>query len=76
MNRCCNTCLEVKEAYRKKNWHFAPSRFSQCQTEADSNSSVFKEGCQLYGTMEVNRVDEKYSVKISFYGPRFVIYIA
>lgn len=48
--------MEVKEAYRKKKWIFKPERFTQCQTEINTNTSIFKEGCQLYGTMEVNRV--------------------
>ncbi|KAK7574262.1 hypothetical protein V9T40_011453 [Parthenolecanium corni] len=55
-DQCCNTCLEVKEAYRKKNWQFRPSGFIQCQQDATKNSAIFQEACQLYGSMEVNRV--------------------
>ncbi|XKL69305.1 hypothetical protein PGB90_007074 [Kerria lacca] len=62
IDQCCNTCLEVKEAYSKKNWQFKPERFVQCLGEANSNASVFQEGCQLYGTMEVNRVGGSFHI--------------
>lgn len=50
--------MEVKEAYRKMNWNYVSANFNQCREEPNSNS-IFKEGCQLYGTMEVNRVRGK-----------------
>lgn len=57
--RCCNTCNDVKNAYKTKNWDFHPSSIEQCKNQS-SNSDVhdkaFKEGCQIYGTLQVNRV--------------------
>lgn len=50
--------MEVKEAYRKMNWNYVSTNFNQCREEPNNNS-IFKEGCQLYGTMEVNRVRGK-----------------
>lgn len=60
--QCCNTCMEVKEAYRKKKWIFKPDQFTQCKPELSSNTTIFKEGCQLYGTMEVNRVGGSFHI--------------
>lgn len=28
---CCNTCEDVKMAYRDKNWHFSPFEINQCK---------------------------------------------
>lgn len=59
--------MEVKEAYRKKKWVPKPDQFIQCKPELNSNTTIFKEGCQLYGTMEVNRVILHFFVAFIFF---------
>ena len=57
--RCCNSCDEVKEAYRRKGWALPPLKdILQCKREGKTVESkeLPKEGCQLYGYLEVNRV--------------------
>nr|XP_018902255.1 PREDICTED: endoplasmic reticulum-Golgi intermediate compartment protein 3 [Bemisia tabaci] len=57
--QCCNTCEEVKEAYRKRSWAISDlSTIEQCKHDKKSNKSknAFNEGCQIFGFMEVNRV--------------------
>lgn len=55
---CCNTCEEVKEAYRLRRWQIHETQIEQCKSSATSQQiqKAFKEGCQIYGYMEVNRV--------------------
>lgn len=58
-SQCCNTCEDVKEAYRIRKWKIGDlNSIEQCKNErvADKLRDVFKEGCQIYGHMEVNRV--------------------
>ncbi|KAI9552295.1 hypothetical protein GHT06_022659 [Daphnia sinensis] len=61
---CCDTCAEVREAYRQKNWAFRPDEFEQCRNEKNltRDDSVFKEGCQIYGYLEVNRVSGSFHI--------------
>ena len=61
---CCDTCAEVREAYRKKNWAFHRENFEQCVNERNStqDGSAFKEGCQIYGYLEVNRVSGSFHI--------------
>ena len=33
MRKCCNTCDEVRAAYRLKNWHFSPIGVEQCKQD-------------------------------------------
>ena len=58
--RCCNSCEEVKEAYRRKGWAVPPLKtIDQCVQEGKTDSSSEKlpeEGCQIYGYLVVNRV--------------------
>lgn len=54
--RCCNTCEDVKKAYKYKNWVFHPSNIEQCKDQSYENTESPKEGCQIYGTLLVNRV--------------------
>ncbi|KAG8226870.1 hypothetical protein J437_LFUL006579 [Ladona fulva] len=58
--KCCNTCEEVREAYRKKRWQFPhePGAIEQCKSEKSTGKTenALREGCQIYGYMEVNRV--------------------
>ncbi|XP_066951335.1 endoplasmic reticulum-Golgi intermediate compartment protein 3 [Macrobrachium rosenbergii] len=58
-DKCCNTCDEVKEAYRTKGWALPPLRnLAQCVEEGKlvESTELPKEGCQIYGYLEVNRV--------------------
>uniref|UniRef100_A0A1B6I9N7 Endoplasmic reticulum-Golgi intermediate compartment protein 3 n=1 Tax=Homalodisca liturata TaxID=320908 RepID=A0A1B6I9N7_9HEMI len=62
---CCNTCEEVKEAYRHKRWNFPePDKIEQCQSSHDAEkiTRALKEGCQIYGYMEVNRVGGSFHI--------------
>lgn len=57
---CCNTCQDVIDSYREKKWNPNIDDFVQCKNEKRHDSekakAAFKEGCQVYGHMEVNRV--------------------
>ncbi|XP_023316165.1 endoplasmic reticulum-Golgi intermediate compartment protein 3 [Trichogramma pretiosum] len=62
---CCNTCAEVKEAYRIRKWAIQdPSMFVQCKNDASIErlKHAFKESCQIYGYMEVNRVGGSFHI--------------
>ncbi|XP_022941102.1 endoplasmic reticulum-Golgi intermediate compartment protein 3-like [Cucurbita moschata] len=56
---CCNSCQDVREAYRSKGWALShPDLIDQCKREG-----FFKrvkneegEGCNIYGFLEVNKV--------------------
>jgi len=58
--KCCNTCDDVRRAYQKKTWKFDPRGIEQCGGEVGEASEreklALKEGCQIYGYLEVNRV--------------------
>ncbi|XP_063231560.1 endoplasmic reticulum-Golgi intermediate compartment protein 3 [Bacillus rossius redtenbacheri] len=63
--KCCNTCEAVKEAYRRKKWAISDlSNIKQCSDDSSSEkmSKAFKEACQIYGTMEVNRVGGSFHI--------------
>jgi len=56
---CCNTCDDVRAAYRKKRWGMPPmSSIPQCAREERRRAVSHDggEGCNLYGTLEVARV--------------------
>ncbi|KAK4304054.1 hypothetical protein Pmani_024001 [Petrolisthes manimaculis] len=56
---CCNTCDEVKDAYRTKGWALPPLQdIEQCVKEGQlvESTDLPLEGCQIYGYLEVNRV--------------------
>lgn len=64
--RCCNTCEEVREAYRKKGWAFNnPEGIEQCDREGwtDKMMSQKNEGCQVLGYLQVNKASSSDSVK-------------
>lgn len=49
-----------------KNWDFHISNIEQCKNQtfnSDTPDSAFKEGCQIYGTLQVNRVSTKNVLK-------------
>ncbi|XP_075428692.1 endoplasmic reticulum-Golgi intermediate compartment protein 3 isoform X3 [Ascaphus truei] len=57
--RCCNSCDDVREAYRRKGWAFkTPDSIAQCKREGFSQKMEEQrnEGCQVYGFLEVNKV--------------------
>lgn len=57
--KCCNTCDQVREAYRLKGWSFSnPESIAQCVKEDWSKKMEEQkdEGCQLYGALTVNKV--------------------
>ncbi|KAG8565193.1 hypothetical protein GDO81_012755, partial [Engystomops pustulosus] len=57
--RCCNSCDDVREAYRRKGWAFkTPDSIEQCKREGFSQKMQEQknEGCKVYGFLEVNKV--------------------
>eukprot|EP00250_Pteridium_aquilinum_P001854 c12061_g1_i1 orf=335-1495(-) len=56
---CCNSCEEVREAYRKKGWAVTnPDLIDQCKREGwlQKIKDEEGEGCNVYGSLEVNKV--------------------
>lgn len=58
--KCCNTCEEVKAAYRRKGWTPDTGAIQQCASEALTAEMLAQrdssEGCNLAGFVTVNRV--------------------
>jgi hypothetical protein len=57
--KCCQTCSEVKMAYRHRGWAFVSSKsIEQCVDEGVDEETVIHsgEGCHAYGYVEVNKV--------------------
>jgi hypothetical protein len=51
--------------YRKKNWKFDPRGVEQCRDGAsfsDAEKRALSEGCQIYGSLEVNRVGGSFHI--------------
>ena len=47
--QCCNTCDEVRAAYRKKGWALDNmDNVDQCRGEAERESLAQEEGCQVF----------------------------
>lgn len=56
LRKCCNTCDEVRDAYHNKGWALTDlSSIEQCKREGVV-SEVSKEGCKIFGFVEVARV--------------------
>jgi hypothetical protein len=56
---CCNSCEDVREAYRKKGWGVTnPDLIDQCKREGflQRVKDEEGEGCNIYGFLEVNKV--------------------
>jgi hypothetical protein len=57
---CCNTCEEVREAYKRKGWQFVMKGVSQCESEGfygDVTTQMDRaEGCNVYGSLLVPKV--------------------
>ncbi len=62
--KCCNTCNDVRDAYRSKTWKFDPRGVEQCRDGLSSEveERALKEGCQIYGYLEVNRVGGSFHI--------------
>lgn len=61
LKRCCNSCDDVREAYRRRGWAFKnPDTIEQCKREGFSQKMQEQknEGCKVYGFLEVNKVSE------------------
>ncbi|XP_048424721.1 endoplasmic reticulum-Golgi intermediate compartment protein 3-like isoform X2 [Pyrus x bretschneideri] len=56
---CCNSCDEVREAYRKKGWALTNAELiDQCEREGfiQKVKDEDGEGCNIEGSLEVNKV--------------------
>lgn len=57
---CCNTCEDVRAAYRKKGWGFNMDTVEQCKKEGfygDVSAQLLgREGCDVFGHVEVPKV--------------------
>lgn len=56
--QCCNTCEDVREAYRIRGWAFSnPEGIQQCVGEGfvKTLEDAKGEGCQVYGYLLVNK---------------------
>ncbi|XP_043527085.1 endoplasmic reticulum-Golgi intermediate compartment protein 3 isoform X2 [Frieseomelitta varia] len=63
--KCCNTCEDVREAYKLKNWALPTlGMIKQCKNEksVEKMKTAFSQGCQIYGYMEVNRVGGSFHI--------------
>ncbi|XP_048590649.1 endoplasmic reticulum-Golgi intermediate compartment protein 3 isoform X1 [Nematostella vectensis] len=57
--KCCNTCDDVREAYRRKGWALSNvDDVKQCMREGwkDKLQEQKNEGCEVTGYLEVNKV--------------------
>ena len=61
--KCCNTCEEVREAYRLKGWALKnPQDIAQCANLVKDLKNVFDEGCKIAGYLEVNKVSGSFHI--------------
>ncbi len=54
---CCNTCDDVKRAYKRKGWHLSnPKEIKQCSKEMTQNQKVNDEGegCNVHGLIALD----------------------
>ena len=61
--RCCKTCAEVQEAYRRKGWVFNPTAVKQCAGAGGTALAApgprippDSEACRIFGSLLVNKV--------------------
>lgn len=69
-DECCNSCEEVREAYRRKGWGMTnPDLIDQCKREgfAQKIKDEEGEGCNIYGSLEVNKVAGNFHFIKSFH---------
>ncbi|KAE8669119.1 Endoplasmic reticulum vesicle transporter protein isoform 2 [Hibiscus syriacus] len=65
---CCNSCEDVREAYRKKGWALSnPDLIDQCKREGflQKIKDEEGEGCNIYGFLEVKKDSFNISHKIN-----------
>src|SRR5690242_13777233 len=61
-NQCCNSCDEVREVYRARGWSLPKlTEIEQCVAQGQTGDEFQKElenkeGCRMYGYLEVNKV--------------------
>ena len=57
---CCNSCEEVREAYKKKGWQLVMKGVTQCEQEGfygDVEAQLAgREGCNAFGRLDVPKV--------------------
>ncbi|GAB4814044.1 hypothetical protein N2152v2_001090 [Parachlorella kessleri] len=56
---CCNTCAEVREAYRRRGWALLEmEKVEQCHREGyqEELQSQEGEGCHMWGQLTINKV--------------------
>uniref|UniRef100_A0ABI7ZWR7 Endoplasmic reticulum-Golgi intermediate compartment protein n=1 Tax=Felis catus TaxID=9685 RepID=A0ABI7ZWR7_FELCA len=69
--KCCNTCEDVREAYRRRGWAFKnPDTIEQCRREGFSQKMQEQknEGCQVYGFLEVNKINMTHYIRHLSFG--------
>jgi len=62
---CCNTCDEVKEAYRLRGWEIEnPGEIEQCRNDFWINKLVETkgQGCRVYGKVDVGKVGGNFHI--------------
>lgn len=63
---CCNNCQDVIDAYREKKWNPNTDNFEQCKDEKKLESQfakkAFEEGCNIFGSLEVNRMGGSFHI--------------
>uniref|UniRef100_A0AAQ5ZWC3 Endoplasmic reticulum-Golgi intermediate compartment protein n=1 Tax=Amphiprion ocellaris TaxID=80972 RepID=A0AAQ5ZWC3_AMPOC len=69
--KCCNTCDDVREAYRRRGWAFkSADTIEQCKREGFTQKMQEQknEGCQVYGFLEVNKINMTHLIKHLSFG--------
>lgn len=63
---CCNTCDDVKRAYKRMGWHVKMHEVEQCKAiaAAETLKEQYAEdgGCQVYGTVELNKASGHFHI--------------
>lgn len=57
--QCCNTCAEVREAYRRRGWAVRETlKVSQCANDhyLEELKAQRGEGCRVWGHLQINKV--------------------
>ncbi|PHT97062.1 hypothetical protein BC332_34009 [Capsicum chinense] len=78
-DQCCNSCEEVREAYRKRGWGMTnPDLIDQCKREGfvQKIKDEEGEGCNIHGSLEVNKVagNFHFAAGKSFHQPTFQLF--
>mmetsp|Transcript_23501 Transcript_23501/g.55333 ORF Transcript_23501/g.55333 Transcript_23501/m.55333 type:complete len:412 (+) Transcript_23501:112-1347(+) len=54
-DECCNTCDDVKRAYKRKSWHISnPDEIDQCKREKKVEEETEGEGCNVHGLVALD----------------------